>query len=268
VTCVVSQDLIGRRARPREWFGNPCAVAPWEWQYDPGPAGAKIIAVYARPDGPRTDVCFVVEGYAVQDGGAGGVQRFGTRIDEVLAKESVLVDSPAERSPREQLDALKSRVPFQFDQPPCAAVCGAAADMESVIHWGGQDDRIVRVLRLCAQCREGVQRSLAIELTTDVGEGVFAISEERARQFKKWSVAHDQEEHHGSPTGYPGLVSAAIALLTLYPDPHVSDLQDQERWIQHLVLQHRGDRIRQLAIAGAFCAAEIDRLKAEAQNKP
>lgn len=84
--------------------------------------------------------------------------------------------------------------------------------------------------------------------------GARLIAAERARQVcaAGWTPEHDQD-HHGQ--GELALHAAELALAgTDWESPLVGD----DDW--GLVAKHAGDRQRQLVIAGALIAAEIDRL--------
>ena len=74
--------------------------------------------------------------------------------------------------------------------------------------------------------------------------GISQISAERAIQLAKWSPEHDNEHYRGQ------LVFAAIALLR--NTHHSWGLTERTR--------KEGGRVRQLIVAGALIAAEIDRL--------
>ncbi len=145
---VVSQDLIGRHvvAKNDDYYsiGSP---SPWGWRYNPGAGGAKILAVYAMPDGSRHHVVFVIEGKEVvfKQEALGGGSSTRTRIDEILARECVLLEQEA-APPQASVDSM------------CAAGCGAVATSAGTLGWAGLDDRICRKLDLCDQCREGVGR--------------------------------------------------------------------------------------------------------------
>lgn len=86
--------------------------------------------------------------------------------------------------------------------------------------------------------------------------GVDRIAAERRRQVieEGWTPAHDDTHRHAM------LAIAAGALAVDGTDAHLGDCDADAEDPWGLVSKHRGDRIRQLEIAGALIAAEIDRL--------
>lgn len=82
--------------------------------------------------------------------------------------------------------------------------------------------------------------------------GIELIAAERAKQVMKWGTHHDIECHDDH-----SLANAAAYLAAAREGHPPSELG------RYLALHHEGDRIAHLAIAGALCAAEIDRLRAE-----
>lgn len=80
--------------------------------------------------------------------------------------------------------------------------------------------------------------------------GAKMIAEERSRQIDEWSAEHDDDHDRGE------LVDAAIALLRGAPPAFGPSWIGDLEW----KLRQRKDRKRTLAVAGAFVAAEIDRL--------
>lgn len=93
--------------------------------------------------------------------------------------------------------------------------------------------------------------------------GLDLIAAEQARQVSKYSPEHDDAHDDGA------LAAAAAALAIDDADCIETDgaefvdamvRSDDVDWISPLVEEHRGNRIRQLAIAGALIACEIDRL--------
>lgn len=94
--------------------------------------------------------------------------------------------------------------------------------------------------------------------------GLDLIAEEQARQVSKYPPAHDDAH----TAGELAVAAAALAIDDADCVPEISGTDfvgdlvtlDDVDWITPLVKKHRDDRIRQLAIAGAFIASEIDRL--------
>lgn len=85
--------------------------------------------------------------------------------------------------------------------------------------------------------------------------GIELIELERYRQLAKngWTPEHDDEHKNGA------LAKRAAELAVSGTDARVIDEVDEEDcW--GLVKKHKADRIRQLTIAGALIAAEIDRV--------
>lgn len=86
--------------------------------------------------------------------------------------------------------------------------------------------------------------------------GISCIIAERARQIydKGYDAAHDDAHADGSIATCAGLIAL--------DDP---DLGVDDGWedttAEHVLTKYAGDRIRQLSIAGALIAAEIDRLR-------
>jgi hypothetical protein len=90
--------------------------------------------------------------------------------------------------------------------------------------------------------------------------GAQLIADERRRQVlvEGWSPEHDD----GHADGELAAVAAGLALdgFARLDNPAFGGPWDP--W--HLIAKHRGNRIRQLVIAGALIAAEIDRLERQA----
>lgn len=85
---------------------------------------------------------------------------------------------------------------------------------------------------------------------TDGGKIVF---NERVRQVSKWGLLKDQEYVNGE-------LALAASILLGFCTPMAWPFSDEEGYgYQEFVARHP-DREEQLAIAGAWCAAEIDRL--------
>ena len=105
--------------------------------------------------------------------------------------------------------------------------------------------------------------------------GIERIAAERKRQLTKWSAEHDSEHQ------YADLAVHAAALAVMGTDASVEDPKDRgsigrnfltppgeyEGDCWGLQKKHKGNPIRQLEIAGALIAAEIDRLQQLLDNK-
>lgn len=76
--------------------------------------------------------------------------------------------------------------------------------------------------------------------------GVDRIHRERERQKTKWGANHDAVHTDGS------LAQAASFL--------ACQSEHKPQWAYSLLHKNKDDRLRQLEIAGALIAAEIDRL--------
>lgn len=85
--------------------------------------------------------------------------------------------------------------------------------------------------------------------------GIELIAAERRRQVavEGYDSAHDDEHAFGE------MAIAAAELVVETTDAALVGDFKEDQW--GLVARHRRDRIRQLVIAGALVAAEIDRLK-------
>jgi len=87
--------------------------------------------------------------------------------------------------------------------------------------------------------------------------GIELIAAERKRQVEVegWTAEHDR--HHDD-----GDLALAAALLIVNDLPcWLEGYDDTIAWYQDLVIKHENDRQRQLVIAGALIAAEIDRIQ-------
>lgn len=107
-------------------------------------------------------------------------------------------------------------------------------------------------------------RALEALASADRGSGAGLITAERLRQVgvEGWSVEHDLAEHqHPGRDGLP-VRAAELVLDGVLPNDDAPRIaMSPDGW--GLVKKHRPDRVRQLVIAGALIAAEIDRLLAQ-----
>lgn len=87
--------------------------------------------------------------------------------------------------------------------------------------------------------------------------GIARISAERARQIggEGWSAAHDDEHAEGEMAWAAVCYAAPGKVYRVASGPY-----DPWPWERHWDKRTKHDRIRQLTIAGALIAAEIDRL--------
>jgi len=89
--------------------------------------------------------------------------------------------------------------------------------------------------------------------------GIELIADERQEQLSKWSLEHDSTHQYGE------LAKLAAVLCCSGTDAIIAD---PTGFIEHgrdawgITGKHAEDRIKQLQIAGASIAAEIDRLQA------
>lgn len=87
-------------------------------------------------------------------------------------------------------------------------------------------------------------------------KGEDLIANERAAQRRKWEDAHDDRHDRGE-------LAIAAAEVAIHGTGAQFDFNGEaypKMWATELAEKHEGDRVRQLAIAGALIAAEIDRL--------
>lgn len=100
-------------------------------------------------------------------------------------------------------------------------------------------------------CKENEELKCVVEST----HGVQLIANERHKQLSKWTLGHDTDHIREE------LAIAAIELASLNTEIDVKQFgfSDYDDW--GLVQKYRGERIKQLVVAGALIAAEIDRLK-------
>lgn len=90
--------------------------------------------------------------------------------------------------------------------------------------------------------------------------GVELITIERQRQIdvEGWTPQHDDKHRYGNLAVNAAVLAAyPTDLIIRHPDYSEDELVDP--W--NLIARHESDRIRQLVIAGALIAAEIDRLQ-------
>jgi hypothetical protein len=85
-------------------------------------------------------------------------------------------------------------------------------------------------------------------------KGIALIAAERERQIteKSWTPENDDTHNRGD------LAKAAAACIL---NDQYGAVFNTPQWGLRLAEKHRGDRVRQLVIAGALVAAEIDRLQ-------
>lgn len=95
------------------------------------------------------------------------------------------------------------------------------------------------------------ERAPSVEEAVSEKRAVHLIDEERDRQMQKWSSEHDDDHRHGE------LAIVAARMAVNGTDARVVGGDQQTTW--GLLEKHKDDRIRQLVIAGALIAAEIDR---------
>ncbi len=101
-----------------------------------------------------------------------------------------------------------------------------------------------------------------------IGRGVAMIEAERFRQVREegWTAGHDAQHTDESLAmaaayyAWPGKIVPDRLGVDRAPFPIVSLLWPPS-WHPGHAKKHRKDRIQQLTVAGALCAAEIDRLE-------
>jgi hypothetical protein len=282
---VLEQNALGGGSAPRRRIDEVLASACVLVEPAPVSQGLFNASVQAAIESEvAAAMSRVLGGQALQDDMAAA-------LDAVLKKRGLVAPAPAGRH---QDDATcggnflmecdlqdghvgphRERGQASSPSSQCAA-CGATKDLPPAVSWAGHSDRICRLLRLCKQCREGVERAMRVDAECEggqpavnlslAGEGAMAIAKERTRQLQKWSEGHDLDEHKN------GQLAAAAAGLLGYRSTAVggsqnrSDWQDRlytagAEWAIGLADRHAESRLRQLEIAGALVAAEIDRLK-------
>ncbi len=102
--------------------------------------------------------------------------------------------------------------------------------------------------------------------------GVEIIREERRRQIweEKFTPKHDAE-HKDESLAWVAAIYAAPGIILVNKELAFEGRSYYQPWPQSWSRKwdKRGkhDRIKQLAIAGALCAAEIDRLQAEGETE-
>lgn len=97
-------------------------------------------------------------------------------------------------------------------------------------------------------------------------KGVEMIATERHRQASDhgYDAAHDDQHTDGSLLDAAGLIAYDVRGGTHTTDPETEEDEDAswtERLAAHVQRKYADDPIHRLAIAGAFIAAEIDRMK-------
>ena len=83
--------------------------------------------------------------------------------------------------------------------------------------------------------------------------GVSRILRERKHQLRQYDREHDETEHSNGE-----LANAACYLAST--DKKKTCPIGTPSWVYRLKIKHEDDRLRQLEIAGALIAAEIERL--------
>lgn len=87
--------------------------------------------------------------------------------------------------------------------------------------------------------------------------GIDIIAAERKRHDGRWSPEHDDSHTDGSLVVMAAIVAVKGTDATVVdPVARVTE-DDSDTW--GIIQKHKGNRIRQLAIAGSLIAAEIDR---------
>ena len=108
----------------------------------------------------------------------------------------------------------------------------------------------------CLWCLANALRAEVVRLRANTWPSLGArmIADERDRQIKEsgYTEAHDDEHRQGE------LAIAAAQLAVDGTDEAVSDFY-ASRDVWGLIEKHKADRTRQLIIAGALLAAEVDR---------
>jgi len=93
------------------------------------------------------------------------------------------------------------------------------------------------------------------------GVGMIQAERDRQRDVEKWSPAHDDQHKHGELADAASLYAMTDRLLNTRMDLF-SDWPFELEWWKRC----KHSRIKQLAIAGALIAAEIDRLNRKAPD--
>ena len=93
------------------------------------------------------------------------------------------------------------------------------------------------------------------------GTGIGLIADERVRQVtdENWDQAHDDAHEHGE-IAWAAVCYASPGDVFSHAAGGVDDVVDPWPWDSEWDKREQHDRIRQLTIAGALVAAEIDRL--------
>lgn len=101
-------------------------------------------------------------------------------------------------------------------------------------------------------------------MTESTKAGIELIAEERNEQIVKhgWSASHDATHKNGELAKVSATILAmGTDMRTICPDGEYGS--DNNPW--GLIEKLKNDRIHQLKVAGALCAAEIDRLLTQNQ---
>ncbi len=104
------------------------------------------------------------------------------------------------------------------------------------------------------------------QIATAKPSGVSLIAAERAKQVERYSAERDAE-YQDSELGFAAAYYAMPCMIRvdgafIKPD----HLFVETGWSDEHAKRHQKSRIEQLTVAGAFCAAEIDRLNREKEE--
>lgn len=103
--------------------------------------------------------------------------------------------------------------------------------------------------------------------------GIELISEERERHFAEWSAEHDDQHIFGELAfSASHLALKTTAWYPAFTEIHYVGDGNNINYVRPaaeiwgLTPKYKGDRIKQLVVAGALIAAEIDRLQRASVN--
>jgi hypothetical protein len=118
----------------------------------------------------------------------------------------------------------------------------------------------------CDWCGEHKEATMATVETVIEMSGVDLIAAERRRQvvFEGWTPEHDDDHEYGE-LAIEAACLAVDGTDAIIDHPEWDENQQTDPW--GLVEKHRNNRVRQLVIAGALLAAEIDRQQRLAVKK-